>query len=141
MKVVSSRILIDTSVIVDFLRGNIGAEVWLRTLEGRAPTVSPVTLHELRRGIAPGSKLDSQMNLLMPADSILSAPPMTEDWIESADIIRTHFGKVRSKIELATLAHDTLIGLAARSIRAELWSRDKDFRVICNVISVSLLGH
>ena len=141
MKVISSRILIDTSVLIDLLRGNISDSIWLKTLEGRAPSVSPITVHELRRGVAPNSKWEQQIDQLLPRESILTAPPITEDWIEAADVIRIYFGKSRSKIELAALAHDVLIGLTARAMKAELWSRDKDFKVICAAVKISLLDH
>ena len=139
MTLASTRILVDTSVIIDHLRGNIAADTWSKTLDGLAPIVSPVTLHELRRGIVPGSRWESQIHLLMPPDSILCPPPSLAEWVEAADIIRRHFGKVRSKADLATLAHDTLICLAAREAKANLWSRDKGFRLICDAIGVPLL--
>jgi predicted nucleic acid-binding protein len=137
----AARILIDTSVIIDYLRGNIGTEIWLKTLAGRAPTVSPVTVHELRRGLVPGYRWERQKDSLVPRDSVLSLPPSTEDWLEAADVIRFRFGKTRSKTELSILVHDVLIGFAARRINAELWSRDQDFKVICDEIGVSLLNH
>jgi predicted nucleic acid-binding protein len=139
--VAASKILIDTSVIIDHLRGNISPDVWLKTLEGRAPTISPVTLHEMRRGIVPGSRWENQIEDLMPATSILAPAPDTADWLTAADVIRTCFGKVRSKPDLATLAHDTLICMTAKKLNAEVWSRDKDFRQICDSIGVLLLNH
>ena len=113
----------------------------MKTLDGRAPFVSPVTLHELRRGIRPDSPWETQMDRLIPNDSIIAPSPSQQEWVDAADIIRACFGKTRSKVELAALTHDVLISLTARTLQAELWSRDGDFKVICKEIGVHLLDH
>lgn len=136
-----SRTVVDTSILVTYLRGGISTEMWHKTFDGRAPLVSPVTLHELRRGIKPGSRWELDPDSLMPGQLVISPPPSTSDWLEGADIIRRCFAASRSKPELAALAHDVLIALAARAQNAELWSRDKDFKIICQALSVPLLDH
>lgn len=135
-----SRLLIDTSILISYLRGAISTEILLRTLDGRAPLVSPVTLHELRRGVRPGSTWENQINRLVPSDTILAAAPSSHEWMEAADVIRNYFNN-RSKIELATLTNDVLIALTAKTLCAELWSRDRDFKLICKAIGVHLLDH
>ncbi|MGK5088979.1 PIN domain-containing protein [Bdellovibrionota bacterium FG-2] len=138
---ISSRILIDTSVLISYLRGALSPEILVRTLDGRAPLVSPVTLHELRRGIRPGSVWESQIDRLVPSQTVLAPAPSHQEWLDAADVIRSCFGKTRLKTELAILTHDVLIALTAKTLQAELWSRDQDFKLICQTIGVVLLDH
>lgn len=81
------------------------------------------------------------MDLLIPKQTILTPAPAFQDWIDAADVIRTCFSKTRSKIELAALTHDVLIALTARKLQVNLWSRDQDFKLICQSIGVQLLSH
>ena len=81
------------------------------------------------------------MDRLVPNHTILAPPPTYQDWLNAADVIRSCFSLNRPKAELANLTHDVLIALTARTLHAELWSRDKDFKLICQTIGVLLLDH
>lgn len=129
-------LLIDTNVIIRRLRGMIDESIWQVYLSGRAPVISPVTFHELRRGIRPGSPWESEIDRV-PAP--LVDPPSEEDWITAGDLIRIHFWKMRKGLELARLQNDALIALTAKRLNAELWSQDGDMRVLCDQLGVRLL--
>ncbi len=85
-------LLLDTNIIIRHLRKNIDYKTWIALLSGRAPVISPITLHELRRGVRPGSKWEETIDLY-PAP--LTDPPSVEDWIKAADLIRTSFWNER----------------------------------------------
>jgi predicted nucleic acid-binding protein len=129
-------LLIDTSVIIGRLRSAIDDKTWNSLLSGRTPVISPVTLHELRRGIRPKSLWEENIdNYLAPVTN----PPSTEDWSTAADLIRSLFWNTYKGPNLSLLQNDALIAITAKKLNAELWSRDRDMKMFCKALGVRLL--
>ena len=128
-------LLIDSNVIIRRLRGAIDDRTWIGLLSGRAPVISPVTLHEIRRGIRPGSRWEVSMDQY-PAPVVDA--PTESDWVIAADLIRKHFWNTHKGQNLARLQNDALIATTAKRLGAELWSRDGDMRVFCVELGVRL---
>lgn len=129
-------ILVDTNVIIRRLRGALNDTVWNAMLASRAPVISPITWHELRRGIRPGSPWESSIDNC-PAPLI--EPPSEADWIESADLIRKLFWKTHKGLALGRLQNDVLIAVTAKRMGAILWSKDGDMRTLCHELGVQLV--
>jgi predicted nucleic acid-binding protein len=132
-------LVIDTSVIVGALRKRWSAQTWSGVLLGRRPVLSPVTLHELRRGVKPGSPWEGRIDELAPAEAIIADPPSRQEWLDAADILRERFF-TRGKLERAALQNDVLVALAAKRIGAELWATDGDFKAICEALELPLIS-
>ncbi len=130
-----SFLLIDTNIIIRRLRGAIDDKTWNALLSGRAPIISPVTLHELRRGVRPGSPWELSLNKSIAP---VAAPPDEEDWSSAADLIRKLFWNTHKGPNLASLQNDALIALTAKKLNAELWSRDGDMRILCDTLGIRL---
>ncbi len=130
-----SLILIDTNVIVRRLRGAIEEKAWIRNLAGRAPVISPITVHELRRGVRPGSPWEADMDRY-PAP--LVDAPTAVDWVEAADLIRRLFWNTHKGHSLMRLQNDALIAITAKKLSAELWSKDGDMRILCDTLGIRL---
>jgi predicted nucleic acid-binding protein len=128
-------ILVDTNIVIRRLRGSIDDKTWSALLSGRAPAISPVTLHEIRRGIRPGSTWESKIDHY-PAPMV--DPPTESDWITAADLIRKYFWNTHKEQKLACLQNDALIAITAKRLNAELWSKDGDMRILCNALGVKL---
>jgi predicted nucleic acid-binding protein len=128
-------LLIDSNVIIRRLRGTIDDKTWFALLSGRAPVISPVTLHELRRGIRPGSKWETNIDQY-PAPVVDS--PSEADWSDAADLIRKLFWNTHKGPNLARLQNDALIALTAKRLNAELWSKDGDMKALCDALQVRL---
>ncbi len=128
-------LLIDSNVIIRSLRGAIDNKAWNGILSGRAPVISPVTLHEIRRGIRPGSPWEASIDQY-PVP-VIDAPPES-DWVTAADLIHKHFWNTHKGQNLARLQNDALIATTAKRLGAELWSKDGDMRVLCAELGVQL---
>src|SRR5689334_2175198 len=87
-KLPMNYLLVDSNVIIRRLRGAIDDKTWSALLSGRAPVISPVTLHEIRRGVRPGSAWEANIDIY-PAPVV--DPPTEADWIKAADLIRKFF--------------------------------------------------
>lgn len=136
-----SSLLIDTSIIIDYLRNGSARRFWQRTLEGVAPILSPVTLHEIWRGTRPESAFEKELRKSSPVPAIVAPPPSTDDWILAADLIRKNFWNKRDKLGLALLTNDALIAISAFHLKAALWARDSDFKILCQELDVRLYSH
>src|SRR5690349_16410010 len=99
-------LLIDSNVIIRRLRGAIDDKTWIGLLSGRAPVISPITLHEIRRGIRPGSPWEGSIDRY-PAPVVDA--PTESDWITAADLIRKYFWNIHKGPNLARLQNDALI--------------------------------
>jgi predicted nucleic acid-binding protein len=128
-------LLIDTNVIIRRLRGAIDDKTWNALLAGSAPVISPVSLHELRRGIRPRSAWEKEKDeSLVPTVN----PPTEEDWILAADLIRNYFWNTHKGPNLARLQNDALIAVTAKRLGAQLWSKDGEMKVFCDALGVQL---
>ena len=129
-------LLIDTNVIIRRLRRSIPDPIWNERLSGRAPVISPVTAHELRRGVRPGSPWEKAMTSF-PAP--LTEAPTPQDWIEAGDLIRKLFWNSHKGLALSRLQNDALIAVTARRLGADVWSSDGDIKLLCGSLRVRLL--
>lgn len=126
-------IVADTCVILDFLDGLITEPSEL-IRPYRLILMSPVALHETLRAYPE----DVHQELFEELISELLPPPKLEHWVEAAQLLKKLYPK-RKKGNIASMQNDILIALAARDIQAPVWSRDKDFELICNELKIPLI--
>ena len=81
-----SRALLDTDVLIDFLRGYAPAVDWFGKLQNQ-PRVSVITLAELRAGMR-----DSEGTLLDELERAVDARPVTPEIARRAGDLRRAFG-------------------------------------------------
>lgn len=128
------KLVADTSVILDFLDGEI-EDPFAIIRPYQMILLSPVAFHEVLRAY-PDEVQDSLKEALI---SELLPTPTLSHWIESAGILRALYPYRRQK-GVARMQNDVLIALAARDIRAPIWSRDSDFKLVCDHLGVGLFA-
>lgn len=128
------RIVADTSVILDFLDGSI-SDPFVLIRPYRLILVSPVAFHEVLRAYPE----EFHSKLLHELSEELTATPKLEHWTEAARVLRKLYPARREK-NIARMQNDILIALAARDLGAPVWSRDRDFKLICDHLEVGLLA-
>ena len=105
-----SRFLIDTDVLIDYLRGVAVASAWLEQVEG-APMVSAITVAELYAGVREGGER-TKLDLFLSAFKIIGI----NDWVaKRGGLMRRDYFKSHS-IGLA----DALIAATAEHLGARL---------------------
>ncbi len=129
------KVVADTSVILDFLDGEI-ADLFTPIQPYRLILISPVAFHEILRAYPEGlhSKLIHELS-----DEILP-PPKLEHWIDAAKVLRKLY-PIRREKNIARMQNDALIALAAKDLGVPVWSRDSDFEMICDHLGVALLNN
>jgi predicted nucleic acid-binding protein len=129
------KVVADTSVILDFLDGSI-SDPYALIRPYRLIFISPVAFHEVLRAYPE----DFHSKLLHELGEELLPIPKLEHWIEAAQILRKLYPARREK-NVARMQNDVLIALAARDLKAPIWSRDADFEFISNYLKIGLLTH
>ncbi len=126
------KIVADSSAILDFLDGII-EDPYAVIRPYRLILISPVALHEVLRAYPQNLHdplFDKLSNELLPVPSL-------EHWTESARVLRALY-PLRQQRSVARMQNDVLIALAAREVDAPIWSRDRDFVLVCNHLDVGL---
>ncbi|MGK5086841.1 PIN domain-containing protein [Bdellovibrionota bacterium FG-2] len=126
-------VVADTSVILDFLDGDI-SDPYALVRPYRLILISPVVLHEVLRTFPD----DYHSQLFEELRQELLPAPRLEHWIEAAQVMRTLYSRRHEK-NMARMQNNILIALAAREVGAPVWSRDADFEIICNHLGIGLL--
>lgn len=116
--------------MLDFLDGEI-EDPFEAIRPYRIIVISPVAFHEVLRSFP----LEEHVRLIQILKSEMLPPPSTEHWIEAARVMRLLYPK-RQKQNIARMQNDILIALAAKEVRAPLWTRDSDFDLVCGHLKV-----
>ncbi len=120
-----SAILVDTDVLIDFLRGHPAAVKFVRTNAPRM-AVSVVTEAELFSGVRDGDEREALENLL----ELIPVIPVSREIARTAGLLRRDFGKA-AKIGMA----DALIAATARLERLRLHTLNtKHFPMLPDVV-------
>ena len=127
-------VVADSNIILDFLDGLID-DPYAIIHPYRMIFLSPVVLHEVLRAYPEGSHSQLTKHLIHE----LLPPPSVGHWVESAKVLRRLY-PLRKDKNVARMQNDVLIALAARDVRAPVWSRDTDFELVCDSLSVGLFN-
>jgi predicted nucleic acid-binding protein len=123
---VADRLLIDTDVLVDYLRGYPAAVAWLEGLSD-APLLSSITVAELYAGVRDGEERTA-LDAFMLACEIL---PLDEQIAVKGGLFRRDYGKSHG-VGLA----DALIAASAETHHAILVSlNSKHFPMLAEIVS------
>src|SRR5947209_2716955 len=121
----AARLLIDTDVLIDYLRGRAEAVTYLEGLT-EALAVSAVTVAELYAGVREGAERVALEQFLTAFEII----PVDEAIALAGGLFRRDFGKSHS-----TGLADALIAATAESRQATLVTlNDKHFPMLSNVL-------
>lgn len=126
-------IVADTNILLDVLDDQI-ADPYSLIRPYRVILFSPVTLHEALRAYPE----ELHASLIRELQQEVLPAPLLEHWLESARILRKLYSHRQEK-NIARMQNDVLIALAAREAKAPVWSRDTDFKGICDHIEVGLV--
>ena len=122
----ADRLLIDTDVLVDYLRGYPAAVAWLEGLSD-APLLSSITVAELYAGVRDGEERTA-LDAFMLACEIL---PLDEQIAVKGGLFRRDYGKSHG-VGLA----DALIAASAETHHATLVSlNSKHFPMLAEIVS------
>ena len=122
----AERLLIDTDVLVDYLRGYPAAVTWLEGLSD-APLLSSITVAELYAGVRDGEERTA-LDAFMLACEIL---PLDEQIAVKGGLFRRDYGKSHG-VGLA----DALIAASAETHQATLVSlNSKHFPMLADIVS------
>jgi predicted nucleic acid-binding protein len=123
---VAERLLIDTDVLVDYLRGQSAAVTWLEGLAD-PPLISSITVAELYAGVRDGDERIA-LDAFISACEIL---PIDEQIAVKGGIFRRDYGKSHG-VGLA----DELIAASAEARQAKLVSlNSKHFPMLADVLT------
>lgn len=132
-----SRVLLDTNLYIDWIRSQ--AHERLVAGPGVGRVMSSVVVMELRAGATTASgrrAVDQLVRAYRASKRILS--PSTAIFADAGDVLRS-LRAAGHETRRASLVHDVLIALTARSIGATVFTRDAvDFAAIRAVRAFSL---
>lgn len=128
----------DTNMYIDYLRGVLPAEMYLRYFQTYIMRMCPIVYHELVRGIRTPSvarkvKAVAEKIIFLP-------PPTTAMWTLAGQLMQTLHASSHQKTA-EQIQNDMLIALTARQTGATLITRDQDFQQIRRKVSFEFILH
>jgi len=118
-------VLVDTSIIIDFLNKKKYKNVITSLLSGKAFSTTEIIIMEVLQGVRDDEKYDKIKSFL---DSLPMVEVKYEDFIKAANIYRT----CRKKGITIRKSIDCIIAAVAMNNNLKLFSNDRDFDNIRN---------
>ncbi len=128
----------DTNIYVDYLRGVMPAQMYLRYFSVYVMRMCPVVYHELLRGIC-SSAVEKKVKTL-GEKIVFLPPPTTKMWADAGEIISMLQPHAKEKT-MEQVQNDVLIALTARYSGATLITRDADFEKLQRFLQFSFIMH
>lgn len=128
----------DTNIYIDYLRGVMPAQIYVRYFHTYIIRLCPIVYHELLRGIRTPkvAKLVTQLTeevLFLPA-------PTTAMWTQAGQLMSA-WRPARGGKTWEEMQNDVLIALTARHTGTTLITRDADFKKLQRQLDLAVIYH